>query len=128
MGEQTEEDKQSQDIAILKNQYKSVWLAYTNLRDENKKTNKRLWNHLYFTRYILGSIGLIALFITVFLFGAYAFFKSIGGGDFAFSDELSKVHFYGIAIIGWVVMLWIIVLSWLYLFFWYDKRDVKRCE
>jgi len=126
MGEQTEEDKQSQDIAILKNQYNNLSLMYSDLKEKHQKTTKRLWTHLYFTKYILGSIGLIALFITVFLFGAYAFFQSNGNGDFMFSDELSKVHFYGIAIIGWAVMLWLILLSWLYLFFWYDKRDVHK--
>jgi hypothetical protein len=129
MGQQDEIEKLKQDVLKLEISNQSLRDFYSKLSTRHRLTRIRLFRHIFFTKFILGSLLIWSFFTMVVIGGCYAFlstslekYEEFGWG---LNDEIQKVPMFGIGIIGWIVILCLIAFLGIYYFFHYSNLDAE---
>jgi hypothetical protein len=124
---QEELDKLKNTIVALEHNNWKLKQNYDTLESKHQRTRKRLFNHLYFTKFILGSIVMVSLLTLVISGGFYAFLKhdtEVGG--LTFNDEITSVPFWGLAILGWFTSIVLLSSVFVLLLIWYGTVDYTK--
>lgn len=121
---QDELEKLKNNMTALEHDNFTLRMSYDELEKKHRRTRRRLFNHLYFTKFILGTILMLSVLVLVIAGGFYAFLKhDTEFGGITFNDEIASVPFFGLAIIGWFTIVVIISCMWIYLLLWYSDTD-----
>jgi len=124
---QDEIEKLKNSMTALEHNNFTLRMSYDELEKKHRRTRRRLFNHLYFTKFILGTILIWSVLMLVVAGGFYAFLKhdtEVGG--ITFNDEIASVPFFGLAIIGWLTIVVLVLCMWVYLLIWYIDADYER--
>ncbi len=136
MGEKETEEKIESTFKSIEHKMSLLYMEmndlkykYRELEKESKETKEHLGLHVDFTRFIISIVFFGIILSSVIYWGLYAFFKIDRFRDYTFSDEISRVPFFGLAIIGWVIIIAVLVIVIGYIWFWfYDNHFEKTTE
>jgi magnesium-transporting ATPase (P-type) len=119
--------KLKEDINELSKKNEHLYERYANLVAQHRRTRVRLFRHIFFTRFIIGSILIWSFFCLLFAGGAYAFLKEEpnNGLGWYVNDETLNVPLWGIGVIGWIMMLGLIAVFGCWYCSYYMDKDTE---